>query len=67
MLFGIAGAIPTLLGAVGIPITVLGYYQLYESLFKPLGGVMKPPVYLKSGDVVECEIEHISRLVNTVE
>lgn len=34
------------------------------------GGValgMKPPVYLKSGDVVECEIEHIGRLVNTVE
>ena len=33
------------------------------------GGValgMKPPVYLKSGDVVECEIEHIGRLVNTV-
>ena len=34
------------------------------------GGValgMKPPVYLKSGDVVECEIEGIGRLVNTVE
>lgn len=34
------------------------------------GGValgMKPPVYLKSGDAVECEIERIGRLVNTVE
>ena len=33
------------------------------------GGValgMKPPVYLKSGDAVECEIERIGRLVNTV-
>lgn len=33
------------------------------------GGValgMKPPVYLKSGDVIECEIERIGRLVNTV-
>ena len=33
------------------------------------GGValgMKPPVYLKSGDVIECEIEGIGRLVNTV-
>ena len=33
------------------------------------GGValgMKPPVYLKSGDVVECEIEKIGRLINTV-
>lgn len=34
------------------------------------GGValgMKPPVYLRSGDIIECEIEHIGRLVNTVE
>lgn len=33
------------------------------------GGValgMKPPIYLKSGDAVECEIERIGRLVNTV-
>ncbi|MBR1392993.1 MAG: hypothetical protein IJ561_04070 [Ruminococcus sp.] len=33
-----------MLGAVGIPITALGYYQLYERLFRPLGGVM-PSVY----------------------
>lgn len=34
------------------------------------GGValgMKPPVYLRSGDLIECEIEKIGRLVNTVE
>jgi 2-keto-4-pentenoate hydratase/2-oxohepta-3-ene-1,7-dioic acid hydratase in catechol pathway len=33
------------------------------------GGValgMKPPVYLRSGDVVECEIEGIGKLINTV-
>jgi 2-keto-4-pentenoate hydratase/2-oxohepta-3-ene-1,7-dioic acid hydratase in catechol pathway len=33
------------------------------------GGVamgMKPPVYLKSGDVVECEIENIGKLINIV-
>ncbi len=36
--------IGAMLGAVGIPITALGYYQLYERLFKPLGGAM-PSVY----------------------
>ena len=33
-----------MLGAVGIPVTSLGYYQLYERLFKPLGGAM-PSLY----------------------
>ncbi|MBR1423385.1 MAG: hypothetical protein IJ571_08100 [Ruminococcus sp.] len=33
-----------MLGAVGIPITALGYYQLYERLFKPLCGIM-PTAY----------------------
>ena len=33
-----------MLGAVGIPITALGYYQLYERLFKPQDGIM-PSVY----------------------
>ena len=37
-------AVGGMLGAVGIPITALGYYQLYERLFKPLGGIM-PAVY----------------------
>jgi 2-keto-4-pentenoate hydratase/2-oxohepta-3-ene-1,7-dioic acid hydratase in catechol pathway len=27
---------------------------------------MKPPVWLKAGDVVECEIEKIGKLKNTV-
>lgn len=34
------------------------------------GGValgMKPPVYLKSGDMIECEIEGIGKLINFVE
>lgn len=33
-------ALGGMLGAVGIPVTALGYYQLYERLFRPLGGVM---------------------------
>lgn len=33
-----------MLGAVGIPITALGYYQLYERLFKPQDGII-PSVY----------------------
>ena len=33
-----------MLGAVGIPITALGHYQLYERLFKPLEGIM-PSIY----------------------
>lgn len=33
-----------MLGAVGIPVTALGYYQLYERLFRPQGGIM-PSVY----------------------
>lgn len=33
------------------------------------GGVamgMKPPVYLKKGDVIKCEIEGIGELTNTI-
>lgn len=37
-------AVGGMLGAVGIPITALGYYELYERLFKPRGGIM-PAIY----------------------
>lgn len=59
--------VPKLIAHVSQVMTLLPGDLIYTGTPAGVGDARKPPVYLKSGDVVEVEIEKIGVLRNTVE